>query len=133
MKKTKTPLPTDLELEIMQIVWGLGHCTVRDVHEALLEQKKVAYTTVMTVMSILEQKGHLVREKEGRAYRYRPARSKGKVVSEMVEDFLSRVFQGSAKPLVMRLVHDRRLSKADIEEIAKMVKEAGDDRADGSR
>jgi len=112
----------------MQVVWALGRCTVRQVHEALLGRRKVAYTTVMTVMTILEQKGHLTREKDGRAYLYRPARSKGRVVSEIVEDFLSRVFQGSAKPLVLRLVEDRKITEGDLKEIAKAIKEAGHDR-----
>lgn len=131
MTKTKTPLPTDLELEVMQVIWDLRRCSVRQVHEALLERKRVAYTTVMTVMNILEQKGHLVREKEGRAFLYRPARSKNRVVSEMVEDFLSRVFRGSPKPLVLRLLQDRSLSKADLEEIAELVKEAENGRNGG--
>jgi BlaI family transcriptional regulator, penicillinase repressor len=127
MTRAKTPLPTDLELEVMQIIWDLGRCTVREVHDSLQKRRRVAYTTVMTVMTILEQKGHLLREKRGRAYLYGPARSKGRVISEMVDDFLSRVFRGAAKPLVLRLVEDRKLSKQDLREIAKMLKEAGDD------
>ena len=62
------PVLTDQELEIMKVIWDLGSATVRDVYEAILERRKIAYTTVMTMMKILEQKGHLRRKMDDRAY-----------------------------------------------------------------
>lgn len=114
---------TDAELEIMQVVWELGTGTVRQVHEHLNQRRTLAYTTVMTMMGILEDKGHLTRTKQGRAYLYRPVRPKSQVIAGMVDDFVGKVFEGSARPLVLSLVKDRKLSKKDIEEIARLIEE----------
>jgi BlaI family transcriptional regulator, penicillinase repressor len=111
---------TGQELEIMKIVWERERATVRDVYEALLEKRKVAYTTVMTMMKILEQKGFLKKSQEERAYVYRPAQPKGQVIGAMVRDFINRVFNGSAEPLLVHLVEEHHLSQKDLEEIAKM-------------
>jgi BlaI family penicillinase repressor len=122
MKKSEQKL-TDAELEIMHVVWELDGGTVREVHEILNQQRPLAYTTVMTMMSILEEKGHLTRQKEGRAYRYQPVRPKSQVISGMVDDFVGRVFEGSATPLVVSLVKDKKISKKDLDEIARMIRE----------
>ena len=122
MKKQKRKL-TDTELEIMHVVWELDGGTVRHVHEILNQQRPLAYTTVMTMMNILEEKGHLTRRKEGRAYRYEPVRPKNQVISGMVDDFVGRVFEGSAAPLVVSLVKDKKISKKDLDEIARMIRE----------
>ncbi len=114
---------TDAELEIMQVVWELGNGTVRQVHEHLNQRRSLAYTTVMTMMGILEDKGHLTRTKQGRAYLYQPVRPKSQVIAGMVDDFVGKVFEGSARPLVLSLVKDRKLSKKDIEEIARLIEE----------
>ena len=114
---------TDAELEIMHVMWELDGGTVRQVHERLNQQRPLAYTTVMTMMNILEEKGHLTRSKQGRAYRYEPIRPKSQVISGMVEDFVGKVFEGSARPLVLSLVQDRKLSKKDLEEIARIIEE----------
>jgi BlaI family transcriptional regulator, penicillinase repressor len=111
---------TGQELEIMKVVWEREKTTVRDVYEALLEHRKVAYTTVMTMMKILEQKGFLKKSQEDRAHVYRPAQSKGKVIGAMVREFVNRVFNGSAEPLLVHLVEDHHLSQKDLEEIARL-------------
>jgi len=104
----------------MKVVWERERATVRDVYEALLERRKVAYTTVMTMMKILEQKGFLKKTQEDRAYLYRPAQAKRQVIGAMVRDFVNRVFNGSAEPLLVHLVEDHHLSQKDLEEIARL-------------
>ena len=111
---------TGQELEIMKIVWERDSTTVRDVYEVLLERRKVAYTTVMTMMKILEQKKYLKKTQTERAYVYRPTQPKGKVIGDMVRDFVNRVFNGSAEPLLVHLVEEHNLSKEDLEEIARL-------------
>jgi BlaI family transcriptional regulator, penicillinase repressor len=111
---------TGQELEIMKVVWEREQATVRDVYEALLERRKVAYTTVMTMMKILEQKGFLKKPQEERAHLYRPAQPKRQVIGVMVRDFINRVFNGSAEPLLVHLVEEHHLSAKDLEEIAKL-------------
>jgi len=121
--KNETPKLTNAELEIMHVVWELDGATVREVHERLNQRRALAYTTVMTMMNILDEKGHLTRHKQGRAYRYEPVRPKSQVISGMVDDFVGKVFDGSARPLVLGLVKDRKLSEKDLEEIARLIKE----------
>ena len=121
--KNKTRTLTEQELEIMKVVWERRTVTVRDVYEALRERKTVAYTTVMTMMNILEGKGHLVKRPEGRAYVYEPSQARTQVIGGMVEDFVDRVFDGAAQPLVLSLLRERKLSKRDLEEISRLIEE----------
>ncbi len=114
---------TESELEIMEVLWDLERGTVRDVYEILLERRKVAYTTVMTMMGILEEKGHVRRRKVGRAFEYVPSRPRQKVIASMVEEFVSRVFKGSAGPLVAGLLKDKKLSPKEVAEIERLLKE----------
>ena len=111
---------TEQELEIMKIVWDRESATVRDVYEALLERRKVAYTTVMTMMKILEQKKYLKKTQADRAYVYRPTQPKRLVLGAMVREFVNRVFNGSAEPLLVHLVEEHGLSQEDLEEIARL-------------
>jgi predicted transcriptional regulator len=108
----------------MKVVWQKGDATVRDVYETLLERRKIAYTTVMTMMKILEHKGHLKKRQQDRAFVYRPSRPETVVVRSMVREFVDRVFNGSAHPLMVHLVQDRRLSEEELEELARLIKEA---------
>ena len=108
----------------MKIVWERESATVRDVYEALLERRKVAYTTVMTMMNILEQKKYLKKTQVDRAYVYRPAQPQRQVVGDMVRDFVNRVFNGSAAPLLVHLVEENDLSREDLEEIARLRRKA---------
>jgi len=106
----------------MKIVWRMETATVREVYEELLTRRKIAYTTVMTVMKTLEQKGHLKSSHKDRAYIYAPARPQEQVIRGMVGDFLDRVFNGAARPLLVHLLQDHRLSEKDIQEIRVLLK-----------
>jgi BlaI family transcriptional regulator, penicillinase repressor len=118
--RPRSKVLTEQELEIMKIVWERDRATVRDVYEALLERRKVAYTTVMTMMKILEQKNYLKKSQEERAYVYRAAQPKRQVIGAMVKDFINRVFNGSAEPLLVHLVEEHHLTQKDLEEIARL-------------
>jgi predicted transcriptional regulator len=122
--RTKSRTLTEQELEIMKVVWELQTATVRDVYEALLRRRKIAYTTVMTMMNILEEKGYLKKRAEDKAHVYRPAQAKAKVIRAMVQEFVQRVFNGSAEPLLVQLVRDRQLSPEELEKIARTIKES---------
>ena len=121
--RQRTATLTEQELEIMKIVWEREQATVRDVYETLLERRKVAYTTVMTMMKILEQKGHLKKCADDKAHVYTPTKPKTAVIRNMVRDFVERVFNGSAEPLVMHLVEESHLSDKEIAEIERMLKQ----------
>ena len=122
--RPKSRTLTEQELEIMKVVWELHTATVRDVYEALLRRRKIAYTTVMTMMNILEEKGYLKKRAEDKAHVYRPAQAKAKVIRAMVQEFVERVFNGSAEPLLVHLVKDRHLSPEELEKIARAIKES---------
>jgi predicted transcriptional regulator len=117
------PTLTPQELAIMKVVWRLEKATVRDVYEALRVNRDIAYTTVMTMMKILEEKGYLKKIRVDRAYEYRPSKPRHQVIGAMVRDFLDRVFDGAAAPLLVHLAKDRRLSKDDREMIRKLTEE----------
>jgi BlaI family transcriptional regulator, penicillinase repressor len=118
-----SPTLTPQELEIMKVVWQRGTATVRDVYETLRAHRRIAYTTVMTMLNVLERKGHLRKRAEGRSFLYQPARPRGQVVKAMVREFLDRVFGGSAAPLLVHLLEDRRLSEDDLRELARRIRE----------
>jgi BlaI family penicillinase repressor len=105
----------------MRIVWDRGEVTVRDVYEELLHRRKIAYTSVMTTMKTLEEKGYLKASQRDRAYVYKPTRPKEQVVRKMVRDFIDRVFDGSAQPLVAHLLEERRLTESDLAEITRLI------------
>ena len=120
MKSSSTTL-TAQELEIMKVVWRLEKATVRAVYEVLLERRRIAYTTVMTMMKILEKKKYLSKTQDEKAYVYTPSVPRNQVIRGMVREFVDRVFNGAAELLVAHLVEDRKLSEKDLREITRMI------------
>ena len=116
----------ETEMEVLHQVWALGRASVADVHASILEHRKVAYTTVMTVMKKLARKGFLNCDSSGSRYLYTPARPPTVVRQELVQDLLDKVFQGSAASLVQTLVGNETLSAEEIVEIRKLF--AGEDK-----
>src|SRR5262245_21627042 len=106
----------------MKVVWQRGTATVREVYEELLKSRKIAYTTVMTMMGVLEQKGRLSKTQKDRAYVYSPTESRGEVVGSMVQDFVKKVFDGSAKPLLVHLAEDKKINQKELDEISELLK-----------
>ena len=121
MAKRTLPVLARQELALMKVIWRAGHATVREVYEALREERRVAYTTVMTTLNILESKGYLRKEPEGRAYRYHPTQPERRVMTALVRDFVDRVFDGAATPLVAHLVTDTRLSKSERDALKRLI------------
>ena len=121
--KPKRTVPTDQELEILKVIWQRGEATVREVYRDLAEQRKIAYTTVLTMMGILEQKGHLKKTAGERAYIYSPTKPQQQVVRSMVREFVHRVFNGSARPLLVHLLEDPHTDPNELAEMEKLVKE----------
>ena len=108
----------------MKLVWQREETSVRDVYEALLRKRKIAYTTVMTTMNTLETKNYLRKRRHDRAFLYRPTRPKTDVIGGMIREFINRVFNGSAEPLLVHLVKERRLREKDLQKIARMIAES---------
>jgi BlaI family transcriptional regulator, penicillinase repressor len=121
--RAPNPTLTPQELAIMKVVWKLDSATVRDVYEHLRVRRAIAYTTVMTMMKILEEKGYLKKVQVDRAYVYRPTKPRQQVVAAMVRDFVDRVFDGAAGGLLVHLAKDRRLSKDDRATIRRIIED----------
>lgn len=107
----------------MKIVWGKNQATVREVHEALSESRPVAYTTVMTMMRILQEKGYLTRAEQDRAHVYKPARPRQQVVGAMLRDFVDRVFDGASESLLLHLAKDNKLTPKQKRLLTKLLED----------
>lgn len=105
----------------MKVVWRLEKATVREVYDALREHRRIAYTTVMTMMRILEEKGYLRRTMVERAHVYRPAKPRHQVVGAMVKDFVDRVFDGASDALLVHLARDNRLTDKQRQIVKQLI------------
>ena len=112
------PQLTRLELQIMQVLWNNGPSTVQAVQQSL-PADPLAYTTVQTMLNILQRKGRVKRKLLGKAYEYRPVLSRDKALREAASDMLDRMFNGSVEALLMSLVKSNQL---DADKLAKLQK-----------
>ena len=117
------PRPTmaKSELEVARIVWKLSSATVRQVLDALPKNRNLDFKTVQTYLRRLEAKGYLRTQKEGRSKIYLPKVRPDRVVREVVDDFMDRLFDGEAIPLLQLLINDRGLSDDEIRQLRKML------------
>ena len=107
----------------MKIVWRLERATVRDVYEAIRKERPVAYTTVMTMMRILEEKGYVEKSAVDRAHVYKPAKPRHQVIGAMVRDFVDRVFDGASEPLLLHLAKDTRMTAKQRQAVQRIIEE----------
>ena len=121
--RTPHPTLTPQELAIMKVVWARDKSTVRDVYEALRERRTIAYTTVMTMMRILEDKGYLKKTLVDRAHVYKPAQRRQQVIGAMVRDFLDRVFDGASDSLLVHLAKDNKLTEKQRRIVKQLIEE----------
>lgn len=116
------------ELAVMSVLWRLGSATVADVREHLDED--LAYTSVLSALQILEDKGYVRHEAEGRAYRYFPTVAADKAGRSAITRIKDAIFLGSAERMFAQLVADRRLSRDELQRMREMLaKRLGDDDA----
>lgn len=130
-KSPKQPGLTKLELRIMQAVWKRGGGTVSEVQAEL--DPPLAYTTVQTMLNILERKGKLKRELEGRAYVYTAKVSEAKALSQQLRDLVDRMFGGSSEELVMSLLKTRQIDAKKLAALSERFDRETEEReAEGS-
>ena len=107
---------TPLELEIMQVLWEAGACTVSDVQPRL--KAELAYTTVQTMLNVLLKKKKVARVQEGRAFRYRAVVSRERATGSALTDLVTRMFGGSSEALLMAMVDTRQIGAEELERVA---------------
>ncbi|HZJ02654.1 MAG TPA: BlaI/MecI/CopY family transcriptional regulator [Thermoleophilia bacterium] len=114
----------ELEAEIMECMWEFGSASVREVHECLAEKREIAYTTVMTVMSRLAEKGMLRRSQEGRAYVYVPVETRDAFCTSVVKRVLDGLFAGAGKPVLAHFVENlTEADSAELDGLAQVIEE----------
>ena len=125
MARKKSPTLTDAELRLMNVVWQLGSATVSEVVENLSGDPPLHYSTVLTILRILETKGYLKHRKEGRAFVYRAAVQREQEREKAVTHLLRRFFDGSAEMLMLSLVERKGVSTEELKRIRKRIAEEG--------
>jgi predicted transcriptional regulator len=115
--------PTASELEILRVLWARGPSTVREVYEALREQKSLGYTTVLKLLQIMTTKGTVRRNEEQRAHVYEACQPAEETKRQLVGDVLHRVFEGSASELMIHALEGRRTSKKELDELRRLLDE----------
>jgi BlaI family penicillinase repressor len=123
MARPRHESPTPAELEVLQVIWERGPSTVREVMSVLNRQRPRAYTSVMSLMNVMVEKGLLTPKPKGRAFVYSARVSQTGTQSEIVKDLLNRVFDGSASALVMHLLAETKPDSEELEEIRKTISE----------
>jgi len=121
MKTEELPRPTDAELAILRVLWQLGPCTVRQVHDQLAATQTTGYTTVLKLMQIMTDKGLVTRDETDRAHVYNPRISEQKTQRQLIGDLLERAFDGNSSKLVMQALSSRRASPQDLAAIRQLL------------
>lgn len=120
-RRKGTNAPTPLELRIMQVLWSEGPSSVSDVRERLLPSTELAYNTVQTMLNVLCRKGRVRRHLKERAYIYRAAAAREKVLHQAVKDLVERMFGGSPEELVMSMIKTRQVNLKRIAELSRRL------------
>jgi len=118
VKKTK---PSDLELQVLSVLWESGPLTVRGLLDALPDGKKRAYTTVLSVVQVMEKKGLVTHERRGLAHVYRPMVKQGQVLQPLLRELTRNVFGGSPASVLQFLLKGSDVSEAELAEIRRLV------------
>ena len=120
---TERPALSKGEMDVARVLWELGSASVRQVHEALLEDREIDFTTVQTYLRRLETKGYARAKLEGRVRIYAPRVKPRTVIRETVDDLIERLFGGEAMPLMKHLIEDRGISEEDLSQLRKLLDE----------
>ena len=124
MPRPKSPTLTEAELLLMEVLWKRGASTVGEVVDALPRSRKLAYSSVLTTLRILEQKGYVRHEKRGRAFVYHTVVEREQAQRKAVRHLVSRFFENSPELLVLNVLENEDLDADDIQRLKKMIEEA---------
>jgi BlaI family transcriptional regulator, penicillinase repressor len=124
MARPKSASLTDAETRLMKVLWERGHATVSDVVTALAPSRPVSYSTVQTMLRILEGKGYVAHRKRGRAFVYRPIVEKAQARRRALSHLVSRLFDNSPSLLVLNVLEDERIEPAELARVKKFIEEA---------
>ena len=121
MSRPTSRHPTELELEILKVLWRIGPSTVRQVRDELAAVRDLAYTTVMTMMTIMDTKDYVKRTKEGRSFIYEATYQEQKASRNMLQDVVDRLFGGSTRAVVQHLLESSTLDDDELKQIRQII------------
>ena len=116
--------PTPAELEILDVLWERRKATVREVHEEIGKRKSTAYTTILKLMQIMQEKGLVARDESGKAHVYSPKFSQRQTQTKLVSTLLDKAFRGSALSLVQHVLETKPATREELAEIRRLIDEA---------
>ncbi len=122
MARQASKHPTELELEMLKVLWRDGPLTGRQVRDRLAEVRDLAYTTVMTVMGIMEDKGYLKRKKVGKTFIYSPRVTEAATKKRMLRDVVDRVYEGSTMSVVVNLLESADIDPDELKQLRALIK-----------
>jgi predicted transcriptional regulator len=117
-------IPTDRELEALKVLWRQGEATVREIYDQINAGGSLAYTTVLSLLQVMEQKGLAGHRKEGKTYQYFAKIERESTYRTLAESFLDRVFEGAVDEYLVHALESRRPSLEELERLEKMIAEA---------
>jgi predicted transcriptional regulator len=126
MTRPASKHPTELELEILKVLWREPRVPVRHVRDALSKGRDLAYTSVMTVMNIMVDKGYLKRVKDGNGYVYEPIITRESTTRHMLRDTVNRLFDGSVSAAMVHLLDESELNDGEMKELRKLIRRKGE-------
>ena len=123
MSRPKEEQPTAGELEVLKVLWDHGPSTVREVMDVLNAERSRAYTSVMSLLNVMTDKGLVLRQPQGRAFVYRPKSDRERTLRRMVGDLLGRAFEGSTSQLVAHLLDQSKPTADELDEIRRAIEQ----------
>ena len=123
MARPASPQPTEVELQILRILWELGPCPVREIHARLHAEKGTNYSTTVKMLGVMLQKGLVKRDEDTRPHVYRPAITRQKAGKRMLNDLIEKVYEGSSLSLVLQALSSSKATRAELAEIRRLLNE----------
>ncbi|MCA9021376.1 MAG: BlaI/MecI/CopY family transcriptional regulator [Planctomycetaceae bacterium] len=127
MARHRQATPTEVEMEILQVLWENQPSTVREVVDVLNQSRPRAYTSILSMLNVMYDKGLVEREMQGRAHVYRARKSRESTLGGVIKDLLGRAFKGSASSLITQILEQSQPSAAELEEIRKTIEDWQDE------
>lgn len=121
LRRQPPAVPTEVELEILQILWRLGPSTVRDVHNAIRQNKETAYNTTLTMLQVMTNKGLVIKDESQRPQVYRPARPQEQTQLQLVDYLIQKGFAGSAVKLFLGAAAAKRITPEELEQVRHLL------------
>lgn len=126
MARPTSTQPTEVEIQILRILWDLGPSPVREIHKRLEAAKGTNYSTTVKMLAVMLQKGLVKRDEKAQPYVYRPAITRAKTGKQMLDDLIEKVYDGSAMSLVLQALSSGEATKAELDEVRRLLDQMED-------